>query len=177
MKWVAITMSALLVGLLAYGVAQQDKRTGQSGIDRALVRDEPTPAPATDLPRLGATGDATLAEYRGKVVLVNFWASWCKPCTAEMPALQALQQEMAAKGGTVLGIASRDNSDDALRFMRRFEVTYPNLRDGSGNTAEDWGVFKQPESFLLDKRGRIVAHAIGAVDQAWIDKHVEPLLA
>ncbi len=176
MRWLVIGVAALLVGLLGYGVAQQGKRTGTSSIDAALGQGRDDRAPATSLPRLGETGRARVAAYQGKVVLVNFWASWCKPCTSEMPALQRLQRRMAPRGGTVLGIASRDNSQDAMAFVRRFSVSYPNLRDGSGDVAERWGVFKQPESFLLDRSGRIVAHRIGAVDPSWLRTHVDPLL-
>lgn len=168
MRWVVITVSALLVGLLAYGVAAQQDRASATGAVGA--------APATKLPRLGQSGEQTLADYKGQVVLVNFWASWCKPCVEEMPELQQLQETMSKRGGTVLGIASRDNDEAAMQFLDRFSVTYPNLRDGSGDLAEKWGVYKQPESFLIDPQGNIVAHAIGAVDQAWIDKHVLPRL-
>jgi cytochrome c biogenesis protein CcmG/thiol:disulfide interchange protein DsbE len=173
MRWVVIGAAALLVGLLAYGVASQGADTT---IDSALQRGRLVKAPATTLPRLGEPGKASVSDYRGKVVLVNFWASWCGPCTKELPTLEAAQKRMERGGGTVLGINIRDNTEDAMRFVRRFDLTFPSLRDGSGDETDKWGVTGYPESYLLDRDGRVVAHSIGPVDDAWIDEHVTPLL-
>lgn len=174
MRWVAIAVAALLVGLLAYGVASQG--TDQT-IDSALRKGDHVDPPTASLPRLQGGSSADVTDFKGKVVLVNFWASWCPPCKDELPLLEQTQQRMAAKGGTVLGINTRDPADDALAALHRYGVTYPNLKDGSGDYAERWGITGQPESYLLDRDGRVVAHAIGPVDQAWIDAHVKPLLS
>ncbi len=173
MRWVVIVIAALLVGLLTYGVTAQGR---DSTIDSALGEGKRVPAPDAPLPRLGATGSGTVDDYRGKVVLVNFWASWCPPCTAELPLLQKTHAVMAAKGATVLGINTRDVTEDALGFVRRFELTFPNLRDGSGDFAERWGLTGYPESFLLDEEGRVVAAVRGPVTQRWIDENVIPLV-
>lgn len=174
MRWVAIVAAALLVGLLAYGVASQGT---DHTIDSALRKGKLVDPPTASLPRLPGAGSADVSDFRGKVVLVNFWASWCPPCKDELPLLERTQQRIAAKGGTVLGINTRDPADEALQTMRRYGVTYPNLKDGSGDYAERWGITGQPESYLLDRDGRVVAHAIGPVDQAWLDAHVKPLLS
>lgn len=173
MRWVVIAVATLLVGLLTYGVASQGTDTT---IDSALSEGKRVPAPDSPLPRLGAAGDGTVDDYRGKVVLVNFWASWCPPCLAELPLLERTQKALAAKNATVLGINTRDNTEDALGFVDRFDLTFPSLRDGSGDIAEEWGVVQYPESFLLDKRGRVAALLRGPVTQKWIDEHVHPLV-
>ncbi len=173
MRWVVIAVAALLVGLLAYGVASQGSDTT---IESALSQGKRVPAPDSPLPRLGAAGKGTVDDYRGRVVLVNFWASWCPPCTQELPLLQRTQRMMAAKGATVLGINTRDASEKALAFVHRFGLTYPSLRDGSGDFAERWGLTGYPESFLLDKQGRVAAAIHGPLDQRWIDEHVKPLV-
>jgi cytochrome c biogenesis protein CcmG/thiol:disulfide interchange protein DsbE len=173
MRWVVIGMAALLVGLLAYGVASQGSDTA---LDAAVAEGKRPPAPDASLPRLGEESTGTVDDYRGKVVLVNFWASWCPPCTDELPLLQRTQQTMNGHGATVLGINTRDAREKALAFVDRYELTFPSLRDGSGDFAEKWGLTGYPESFLLDAEGRVVALKRGPLTQGWIDEHVTPLL-
>ena len=173
MRWLLIGVAACLVGLLTYGVASQGTDTS---IDEALSQGERVTAPAGSLPKLGGGGTGSVADQRGKVVLVNFWASWCAPCTEELPLLQRTQRRMEAAGGTVLGINTRDASEDALGFVRRYKLTFPSLRDGSGDFAQRWGLTGYPETFLLDEQGRVAAARRGPIDQAWVDEHVLPLL-
>lgn len=173
MRWIAIGVAALLVGLLAYGVASQGT---DDTIDSSLARGDRVAAPSATLPLLGAEGTGSLQQYRGKVVLVNFWASWCPPCTAELPLLERTQQAIAKRGGVVLGINTRDASEDAMKFVRRFKLSFPSLRDGSGDFAEQWGLTAYPESFVLDRNGRVAALKRGPVDQEWIDATLPRLL-
>ena len=172
MRWVVIGVAALLVGLLTYGVASQGTDTT---IDAALQQGKRVPAPEGALPQLGG-GSGSVRDYEGKVVLVNFWASWCPPCTSELPLLEKTQQQMAKAGGTVLGINTRDATEDAMGFVRRYDLTFPSLRDGAGDYAEQWGLTGYPESFLLDEDGRVAAARRGPIDQQWVDEHVTPLL-
>jgi cytochrome c biogenesis protein CcmG/thiol:disulfide interchange protein DsbE len=130
-SWAVILAAALLVGLLAYGVAS--KRADRS-IDAAVSKGQRVEAPVRQLPVLGGQGDSSLADYKGKVVVLNFWASWCKPCTEELPLLEKTQRSLAGKNATVLGANYQDLSDSALKFVRRFKLTndpdfVPKLRD------------------------------------------------
>jgi len=174
MRWLVIGIAALLVGLLAYGVAGQGTDTT---IDAALQKGEKVEAPEKDLPRLGEAGKGRLSDYKGKVVLVNFWASWCPPCTEELPLLEKTQQQMTKAGGTVVGINTRDATEDALGFVSKYGLTFPSLRDGAGDYAEEWGLTGYPESFLLDEDGRVAAARRGPIDRKWVEEHVTPLLA
>src|SRR3954454_8502968 len=172
-SWAVILAAALLVGLLAYGVAS--KRADRS-IDAAIAKGERVDAPTRRLPVLGAGGESSLADYKGKVVVLNFWASWCKPCTEELPLLEKTQRSLAGKDATVLGANYQDLSARALNFARRFKLTYPSLRDRDGQFADRYGSRAFPETFVIDRRGKIAAQRRGAVDQAWLDRTLPPLL-
>lgn len=155
-----------VVGLLVFGLASK----GSSGVS---VGD---PAPATALPRLEGGGEGSIAEYRGRWVLVNFWASWCPPCRAESPALEEFQQRHGGPGFTVLGIDSRDLSDDGRAFVGRYGLSYPQLRDADGDVSHDYGTTGLPESYLVDPNGVVRLHAVGTVDEDYLRNEVEPLL-
>lgn len=172
MRWVVIGVAALLVGLLVYGVAEQGAKTTATA---ALDVGERPPGTAERLGLLGEDGDATVDDYRGKVVLVNFWGSWCPPCTDELPLLERTHKQLSGLGGTVLGVNSLDNSEAALEFVDDLGVTFPSLRDGDGDFADSWGAAQLPESFLLDREGKVAALIQGPVTQDFIDDQVLPL--
>jgi cytochrome c biogenesis protein CcmG/thiol:disulfide interchange protein DsbE len=162
-----------LMALLGYGLASKE---GSSGIDQAVARGERDPAPALRLSRLGGGGAQSLADYRGKVVVLNFWASWCDPCRRESPLLERWQRKLSRNQGTVLGVDVRDVTSDARAFVRRYRLSYPMLRDREGNSQGDFGVVGYPESIVIDRGGRIAAVMRGPVNEAWLRKHVTPLL-
>src|SRR5919199_3693971 len=145
-----ICVLVALVALLAYGLAQNEP---DKSAENSLAAGKRKPAPAVELPRLGETRTASLADYRGRIVVLNFWASWCRPCRSESPLLERWHRRISRRGGTVLGVDVLDVSSDALGFARRFGLTYPMLRDRSGDTMGDFGVTAYPETFVLDRRG------------------------
>ena len=173
-SWAVIATLAALVGLLAYGVASKGTDTS---IDDAVAAGERIEAPGAKLRVLGRSGEAALADYRGQVVVLNFWASWCKPCTEELPLLERTQKRIAPRQATVLGVNYKDVSDDALVFVRRFGLTFPTLRDRDGTYAERYAARAFPETFVVDRKGRIAARRRGPVDQRWLDRTLPPLLA
>jgi cytochrome c biogenesis protein CcmG/thiol:disulfide interchange protein DsbE len=174
MRWAVIVVAAALVGLLAYGVA--GKRTDTS-IDQAVANGKRIAAPQRTLARLGGPGQGSLADYRGKVVVMNFWASWCPPCVAELPLLERTQKRIQGQNGLVLGVNYKDLTKKALGFVGRFGLTYPMLRDPEGEFADDYASRAFPETFVIDRKGRVAAKRRGPVDQAWLDKTLPPLLA
>jgi cytochrome c biogenesis protein CcmG, thiol:disulfide interchange protein DsbE len=118
-----------------------------------------------------------LAAYRGKPLVVNFWASWCTPCRDESPALERFYRAHAGQRFTILGIDSNDLSGDALSFVRKYRITYPHLRDGSGEySQEELGTTGVPESFLVGPDGRLVLHRLGPVTTDYLDSNVAPYL-
>jgi cytochrome c biogenesis protein CcmG/thiol:disulfide interchange protein DsbE len=111
------------------------------------------------------------------VVVLNFWASWCKPCVEELPLLQRTQVKLQPRNAMVLGVNLRDVSSDALRFVRRFKLTFPSLRDPDADLARAYGTVGYPETFVIDREGRIAAKRRGPVTQAWLDETLPQLLA
>jgi len=165
---------AALVALLAYGLAENEP---DRSFEDAAARGEREVAPGFDLPRLSGDGRATLADYRGKVVVLNFWASWCEPCRTESPLLERWHRRISRDGrGTVLGIDGQDVSDDARRFVDEYELTYPMLHDGPGDLREPFGLIGYPETFVIDPRGRVAAVRRGPVDDEFMRQAVEPVL-
>jgi cytochrome c biogenesis protein CcmG, thiol:disulfide interchange protein DsbE len=162
-----------LVALLAYGLASNEP---DRGVEEALGRGDTEAAPNLELPRLGGEENGSLADYRGKVVVLNFWASWCKPCRAESPLLERWHQRMLAKGGTVLGVDMLDITEDAQDFIARYGLTYPMLKDKDGHGIETFGVVQYPETFVIDRHGQITAVRRGPVDEQFMRTEVGPLL-
>ena len=168
-----IVAIAALVGLLAYGLSSNEP---DRAIEHAIAKGERKPAPAVDLPTLSGEGRGSLEALRGKVVVLNFWASWCVPCRKESPLLERWHRRISRRDGTVLGVDVLDVSSDARSFARQYGLTYPMLRDKGGDTLDDFGVIAYPETFVIDRRGRIAATRRGPVDEAFLRRQVEPLL-
>ena len=163
---VAVLVAAALVGLLVYGVVH---RGANHTLDEAVAKGQRPVAPNRTLPVLGAGGERSLASYRGKPVILNFWASWCDPCRIEAPLLEQAQHRLAARGGTVLGVTYRDASPDSQAFVRKFDLTYPSLRDVDGKLAEDYGTRALPETFVIDGSGHVAAIQRGMVDRSFLN--------
>jgi cytochrome c biogenesis protein CcmG/thiol:disulfide interchange protein DsbE len=126
------------------------------------------PAPGFTLRRIGAPGTLDLAALRGKPVVLNFWASWCVPCKAEAKMLEQTWRQYRKEGVVFLGIDYHDVTSDARTFLSHHAVTYPIVQDGSGSVADRYGVSAVPETYFVDRRGRLVGeHILGTVvDQA-----------
>ena len=142
---IAVLAVLAVVALLVFGLASK-------GSSRIAVGE---PAPAKPLPHLEGGGEGSVADYRGEWVLVNFWASWCVPCRDEAPELEEFQQRHGDAEFTVLGVDTQDLSDDGRAFARKYELSYPQLHDGDGKLADDYGTTGVPENFLVDPRGKV----------------------
>ena len=157
-----------VIGLLGYGLLNKSAKALEPG----------ETVPPTALPKLDGHGTGSVADYRGRWVLVNVWASWCVPCRDESPALERFYRAHRGQRFTILGVDSNDLSDDALSFVRRYGVTYPQLRDGSGDFSQgELGTTGVPESFLVGPDGKLALHRLGPVTPAYLDSNVVPYLS
>jgi cytochrome c biogenesis protein CcmG, thiol:disulfide interchange protein DsbE len=160
-----------LIALLIYGISHQ---TASRTLDDLVARKQYPLAPeaSRSLPVLGAQDKSSLAALRGKVVILNFWASWCEPCQVEAPLLERAEPMLERHDATVLGVTYLDASPDSQGFVRRYHLTYTNLRDNSGTFAHSYGTDQLPESFIINRQGRIVAISRGEIEQSFVNRAV-----
>jgi cytochrome c biogenesis protein CcmG/thiol:disulfide interchange protein DsbE len=151
----AVALVAGLLALLIWKVAQGSQKQAKIG----------KVAPDFTLGRLDRAGTLQLSSLRGKVVVVNFWASWCHPCREEAPALEAASKQFRDKA-VVVGVDVRDASGAARSFLRKYDLTYPAVHDNRDLTWPKYGLTGLPETFFLDRRGRVVQHVISQVSAA-----------
>ncbi len=133
-------------------------------------------------PRFDVTTDSgkrlTASDFGGKVLVLNFWATWCPPCVDEMPSLQAMAQQLAPKGVVVLGVSVDRNQAAYRRFLQQAKISFPTARDPGSDISAEYGTFKYPETYVIDSQGRVRQKHIGPRD--WLDadlvKSIESLL-
>lgn len=165
-KTFAVFMIVLgVIALLGFGVIDKN--------DEAIAVGDTTPEP--ELTVLGDDEEASLADYRGRWVLLNFWSSWCEPCREESPDLQAFQ--LANPEIAVVGVNLEDATADAADFVSDLGLTYDQLRAVDGRALrEAFGSIARPENFLIDPEGRIALVQRGAVTADDLEERFVPVI-
>ncbi len=133
-------------------------------------------------PNFKITTDAgkvlTRSEFGGKVLVLNFWATWCPPCVEEFPSLSAMAKEMKGKNVVVLGVSVDKNAESYRRFLQRMGPGFETALDSEANISADYGTFKYPETYVIDQSGKVRMKFIGPRD--WtnpeIKRQIESLL-
>jgi cytochrome c biogenesis protein CcmG/thiol:disulfide interchange protein DsbE len=171
----AVVLVAALLALLTVRLVSENDAAALAG-DVAAGK-EPS-APTFTLHRLNGNGSLGLGALQGKVVLLNFWASWCVPCKQEAGELEEAWHRWRPRGVVFVGVDAQDFDGDAERFIRAHRITYPNVHDGPGTTSASYGVSGFPETWFVDRRGRLVVeHVSGPISAGRIDRDLTLALA
>jgi peroxiredoxin len=122
-------------------------------------------APAADFTaaRLDGT-QARLGDLRGKVVFLNFWATWCPPCQDEMPSMEALYQQFRGKDLEFLAVDIQEDKDEVAAFMKEYGLTFPAALDSTGRISDQYGIRGIPATFIIDREGGVIAAVVGSRD-------------
>ena len=167
-RWLIPLSVVPVLGLLAYGF-----RVNPHDIPSPLVGRPAAPF----VLRTFDGKDVSLASLRGRVVVLNFWASWCYPaCYEEAPALERSWRAYRDREVSVVGVAIQDRPDAARKFIADFSLSFPNAPDPDGRVSVDYGVYGVPETFFIDRAGRIRLKQTGAVSDDLFRGEVEKLL-
>ena len=166
---------ALIVPLVS-GIAVPTRTVVASGADDAALT--ANVAPPFELGTLNGQ-DVSLADYKGKVVILNFWATWCPPCVREVPRLIRISETYKDQGVVMLGINTTFQDDVAKvqRFVNEQGISYPVLLDPAATVSEEYRVRLMPTTFILDREGRIIHSKVGEIDEATLEGYVRTLLS
>ena len=171
-----VLLAAGVLALLVFGVVLTSPNTS---LDAQLAKGiEPVAPDATlTMPVLGRSGREDLADLRGKVVVVNVFASWCTQCVGETPVLEQAQKEIAGHDATVLGVTYLDAAPDSEKFVKAHGITYPVVRDSDGSFTRAFGATGVPETYVINRQGRVAAIRRWPITRSWLDGTLAPLLA
>ncbi len=148
----------IILSLIALGACYSGSRPPRIGVA------------APDFTLHDSNHTVTLSQFRGQVVVLNFWATWCAPCVEEVPSLVEMQQRMKAKGITVLAVSVDVDDSNYRQFVKDHSVNLLTMRDGDQKTNALYGTFKFPETYVIDRSGVVRRKFIGAVD--WTEPDV-----
>lgn len=164
-------MSRILIILLLLAISPHSSAQ-QAGKGLTKLPDTP---PATDFVLTDLDGNQhRLSDYRGQVVIINFWATWCPPCRAEMPSMQRAWEQLEKDGILMLGINVGEDEDTVFQFTANYPVEFPLLMDSDSRVISQWPVRGLPTTFVIDPRGNIVYRAIGG--REWDDPELLALV-
>jgi cytochrome c biogenesis protein CcmG/thiol:disulfide interchange protein DsbE len=170
----ALVALIVVIGLVLRGGPE---RSGPGIISIGRATDI-RPRPAPDFVLTSFDGQRLqLSDYRGRIVVLNFWATWCPPCRVEAPVLQRAAERLDPLGVTLLGINVWDGQEAATGFLTESGVTYPNAEDATRLIPVEFGVTGLPETFVIDRRGVLVRRWVGPLTDAQLDDLLAPVLA
>jgi len=180
----AIVLAVLGAVVTAGGLALNELSSrGTSGVSGLAVADfeavaqaESGPAPAFALPSVDGGQAVALEAYRGKVVVLNFWASWCGPCWKEAPGLERTWEAYRSRGVQFIGVNERDDLSAALSFIETNGLTFPSGSDPAGRLAASYRLTGMPTTFVIDRAGNLVYRFLGYLDERTLRPALDALL-
>jgi peroxiredoxin len=174
-QWLELSAGVVLLGGAIGAAAYWSRSAPASRPDAFAVSRpaEPMPAPEFELPDL-AGQTVRLADFRGRVVVLNFWATWCVPCREEMPALETLARELGPRGLVVVAVNFKESRRDVEAFVREHDLRFPMLLDTEGRISERYQVFALPTTAVVDRRGMLVGTVLGIRD--WVGRDARAYL-
>jgi cytochrome c biogenesis protein CcmG/thiol:disulfide interchange protein DsbE len=164
----AVGLVVALLGLLVWKVATDN----HGGVAAKFNGGKHPEAEDFTLKRLNGQGSLQLSSLRGRVVVVNFWASWCEPCKREAPLFQSAFERYRSQV-TFVGIDTTDFSGDARGFLDRYGVTYPNVRDPNGRVLHKYGGLPIPRTYVLNQTGRVVGYIFGETRRDRLEREIQ----
>jgi len=172
---IPVAVGLFLVGFAVLMLVSPNAQGG-AGVQNSVVPMEVNFS-APDLALKNITGEAeSLADYRGQVVLVNNWATWCPPCKAEMPTLVAYHNKHAAQGFSVIAIEAGDPLDEVLQFASTYKMNFPVWLDPDGEALKAFRNGTLPNSYVIDRTGTIRLAWTGEISMEMLEKYVTPLI-
>ncbi|RME90949.1 MAG: TlpA family protein disulfide reductase [Anaerolineae bacterium] len=176
---IVIGAGLLLIGLAAALALprQRDEVSPSASQEEISAVPVPVEYPAPDLSLTDLQGNpVTLADYRGQIVLVNLWATWCPPCRAEMPVLQSYYEAHQEEGFVIIAINDGDPEADVTTFAESYGLTFPVWLDPEYRAERSFQTMSLPSSFVIDRQGIVRLAWTGAISRGMLEKHVTPLI-
>ena len=169
---------AALFAILGWALSSTGGTPGGLGVNTSFGEVSIAQEPAEDFVAASLTGQTiSIAALQGKVVVLDFWASWCQPCRDEAPVMAQVYREYRERGVEFVGVAIWDHPTGVSDHILEFDLPYPNVIDGNGKIAIKYGVAGIPEKFFIDARGRVVRKYQGPIDPDSLRDNLDSLLA